>query len=74
MTKISVDSATVLTKEVDDIKASLLSLTNYVQDMQETLSKILQLSKDWNTDLGKLRMDVEDLKKEGVRSVNKLIK
>lgn len=45
-TRISANSATFLTKEVDDIKASLFSLTNVVQDVQETLTKILQLSKD----------------------------
>lgn len=41
--------------------------------MQKTLKKILQLSKDSSTDLGKLRIEVEHLKTEGVHSVNKLI-
>lgn len=34
-TKISVDSPAILTKEVDDIKVSLSSLTRDVQDMLE---------------------------------------
>lgn len=73
LTKISADSA-VLTKEVDKIKASLLSLTNFVQDIHETLANILRIGKDSSTDLGKLQIEVKDLKKEGVRSLNKLIK
>lgn len=74
LSKVSVNSVAIFTKEVYDIKASLSSLTSIMQGIQETLAKILQLSKDCNIDLGKLCMDVDELKKEGVCSVNELIK
>lgn len=73
LTRISVDSAALPTKAVDNIMALPFSLANAVQDVQENIIEIL-LSRDFNTELGKLRMEVEELKKGGVRSVNKLIK
>ncbi|KAG5611897.1 hypothetical protein H5410_023178 [Solanum commersonii] len=73
-TRVSVDSASVLLQEVGDIKTRLTSLESNVMVMQECLNKILQHSKDTSTDVGKIKLAVEDLKKEGVRTVNRLIK
>lgn len=41
---------------------------------RKILTKILLLNKYSSTDLGKLSMEVEGLQKDGMRSVNKLIK
>lgn len=45
-----------------------------MQDMQKTLTIILQLSKDSNTDIRKLYLNIDEIKKEGVQSVQRLIK
>ncbi|KAG5608959.1 hypothetical protein H5410_020240 [Solanum commersonii] len=60
--------------EVGDIKTRLTSLESNVMVMQECLNKILQHSKDTSTDVGKIKLAVEDFKKEGVKTVNRLIK
>lgn len=44
-----------------------------MQIMQESAGKILQLSKDTNTDVGKLHISMDGLKR-GVQTVNNLIK
>lgn len=42
--------------------------------MQEILANILKLSKEMSTDLGKLQIEVEELRKEGVQTVKNLMK
>ena len=45
MSRVTADSASVLLKEAEDIKARLVSLESNVLIMQDSLSKILQLNK-----------------------------
>lgn len=45
-----------------------------MQVLQDTLGKVLQLHKDSSTDVGKLRLEVEGLKKEAIRSVITILK
>jgi len=42
--------------------------------IQDCLNKNLQHSKDTSTDVRKIKLAIEDLKKEGVKTVNRLIK
>lgn len=42
--------------------------------MQEILANILKLSKEMSTDLGKLQIEVKELRKEGVQTVKNLMK
>ncbi|KAH0745873.1 hypothetical protein KY285_007530 [Solanum tuberosum] len=70
-TRISADSAS---KEADLIKVRLDGLETHMQVLQDTLGKVLQLHKDSNIDVGKLRLEVEGLKKEAICSVNTILK
>ncbi|KAH0661282.1 hypothetical protein KY284_026213 [Solanum tuberosum] len=62
---ISDDSAAILLKEAKDIEVHLDGLKSYMQVLQDTIRKVLQISKDLGTDIGKLRLEVEGLKKAG---------
>lgn len=73
-TSVPTDLVARLIKEVDEIKSNLSSLNYNLHSVQEILKKILQLSKDTSTKVGKLHLDVYRLKKEGVCTVNRLIK
>lgn len=68
------DSVALLFKEADLIKVRLDGLETHMQVLQDTLGKVLQLHKDSSTDVGKLRLEVEGLKKEAIRSVNTILK
>lgn len=72
--RVSTDLAARLIKEVNKIKFHLSSLNCNLQGMQEYLENVLQLSKETNIEVGKIRLHIDGLKKEGVNTVNKLIK
>ncbi|KAH0719077.1 hypothetical protein KY290_012743 [Solanum tuberosum] len=74
VTRISVDSAALLLKEADLIKVRLDGLESHMQVLQDTIGKVLQLHKDSSTDVGKLRLEVEGLKKQAIRYVNTILK
>ncbi|KAH0658173.1 hypothetical protein KY289_026921 [Solanum tuberosum] len=62
-TRISADSVVLLLKEAEHIKVRLDGLESH-----------MQLHKDSSTDVGKLRLEVGGLKKDVIRSVNKILK
>uniref|UniRef100_M1DBF2 Uncharacterized protein n=1 Tax=Solanum tuberosum TaxID=4113 RepID=M1DBF2_SOLTU len=60
--------------EAEHIKVRLAGLESHMQVIQDTLGRVLQLHKDSSTDVGKLRLEVERLKKDVIRSVNTILK
>uniref|UniRef100_M1DGR1 Uncharacterized protein n=1 Tax=Solanum tuberosum TaxID=4113 RepID=M1DGR1_SOLTU len=62
---ISDDSTAILLKEAKNIKVHLDGLESYMQVLQDTIGKVILISKDLGTDIGKLRLEVEGLKKAG---------
>ncbi|KAG5631596.1 hypothetical protein H5410_003313 [Solanum commersonii] len=73
-TRISGDSAALLFKEAEHIKVRLAGLESHMHVIQDTLGMVLQLHKDSSIDVGKLRLNVRGLKKDDIRSVNKILK
>lgn len=73
-TRIPADAVALLLKEVEEIKSHLTSLDSNMQGLPDIIEKVLQLSKDTSTEVGKLRLDADGLKREGISTVNKLIK
>ncbi|KAK4728754.1 hypothetical protein R3W88_021742 [Solanum pinnatisectum] len=71
VTRISADLAALLLKEADLIKVRLDGLESHMQVLQDTHGKVLQLHKDSSTDV---RLEVEGLKKQAIRSVNTILK
>lgn len=71
--EITADSAPDLLKEVGEIKERLSALEDGMQHMQEKMDKILQLSKDTGTDVGKLQISMDSIQQQGIKTVNKLI-
>lgn len=71
--KISIDSASLLLKDMEDVTTRLLEIENTMEALKESIRKILQLHKDTNTCVGKFHLVVDGLKQEGVSTKNKLI-
>lgn len=71
--KITADSAADLLKEESEIKERLSALEVGMQHMKEKLDKVLQLLKDTSTDVEKLRISMDSIQQEGIKTVNKLI-
>lgn len=64
----------MLLKEMEHIKVRLDGLESHMQVIKDILGRVPQLHKDSNIDVGKLRLEVGELKKEALRSVNKILK
>lgn len=64
VTRISTDSVTQLFKDAKDIKAQLFVVENVIKVIQKDVEKILHIYKDTSTDVGKLLIDRDGLKKE----------
>ncbi|KAK4345331.1 hypothetical protein RND71_035507 [Anisodus tanguticus] len=58
---------------MDELKLSLVAVEGSMQKIQETLDKVLSSKNEVGTDVGKLRVCMEGLQNEGVKTVNKLI-
>ncbi|KAG5595055.1 hypothetical protein H5410_036287 [Solanum commersonii] len=74
VTRISADSAALLLQEADVIKVRLDGLESHMQVLQDTFGKVFQLHKDSSIDVGKLRLEIEGLKKQAIRSINTILK
>ncbi|KAH0695828.1 hypothetical protein KY289_013310 [Solanum tuberosum] len=59
---------------VDSLKEFVQQRADAPKVLQDTLGKVLQLHKDSSTDVGKLRLEVEGLKKKAIRSINTILK
>lgn len=73
VTKVSVDYASLLLKDMKDVKARLLTIEDGLKVLQEFAGKNLQLHKDTNIDVEKHHLVVDGLK-QGVSTINKLIR
>ncbi|KAG5577064.1 hypothetical protein H5410_057198 [Solanum commersonii] len=68
--KISADSASELLKEAGEIKGRLAALEDGMQQLQRPGTRT---SKDTSTNVGKLRISMDDNQCEGIKTMNKLI-
>ena len=73
-TRISVESTTLLLKEAAHIRISLDGLESYMQVLEDTLGKVLQLHKDSNIDIEKIHLEMGGLKKDASRYINTILK
>ena len=73
-TRISGDFAPLLLKKAELMEISFDGLESYMQDLQDTLGKVLQLHKDSNIDVWNLRLDMGGHKKDVSLSVNTILK
>lgn len=68
--KISADSASELLTEVGEIKGRFAALEDGMQQLQRPRTRT---SKDTSTNVGKLRISMDDIQCEGIKTANKLI-
>ena len=72
--RISADSAAILLKDFDEIKARLTSLEDSLEKLISTTNRLVRLNKETNIDVGKLHLALTSLKKNGISTVNQLMK
>lgn len=63
----------MLPKKAEELKIRMVMLESTMHAMQDTIGKVLQLSKDTRTNVGKLHIAMDGVKLEDVRSFNKLL-
>lgn len=73
MAKFSVDSVDELKKDVGEIKGKLMALEDEMYIMQDKMDKLFHLLENTCIDVGKLRISLDGLQKDGIMIVNKLI-
>ena len=62
-TRIFADFAALLLKKAELIEISFDGLESYMQDLEDTVGKVVQLHKDSNIDIGNHRLDMGGHKK-----------
>ncbi|KAG5571104.1 hypothetical protein H5410_060870 [Solanum commersonii] len=73
-TKISTESATLLLQDSDELKTRILVVECGSKTLHDVVEKVFRLQKYTITDVGKIRITMTGIKKEGITTFNKLIR
>ncbi|KAL3337878.1 hypothetical protein AABB24_030166 [Solanum stoloniferum] len=73
-TRISADSAAILLRDSEEIKAQLTALEEGLEKLLNITDRLVYLNKGTSIDVGKLHLALTSVKQDGISTVHKLMK